>query len=166
MRDEITARRLKEVLDYHCEWGIFIQKKQTSRRVKVGSVVGYKRPSGYVAIMIDGKNYYAHRLAWLYMTGKWPDDQVDHIDGNRSNNRISNIRECNRHQNAQNCKTRSDNKLGIKGVSFSKKDNIFVTQIQSNGKVYQVGSFKTAEEAQKAYAEAALKYHGEFARIA
>jgi hypothetical protein len=114
---------------------------------------------GYVQIKIDKKLYKAHRLAWLYMTGSWPIDQIDHINGKKADNRWCNLRDVSRTVNMQNQKTAmASSSTGVLGVSpFSR--NRFRADIWVNGEHKYLGSFKTIEEASIAYISAKRTQH-------
>ncbi|MCK9994454.1 MAG: hypothetical protein Dbin4_02974, partial [Alphaproteobacteria bacterium] len=99
---ELTQSRLKELLHYDPDTGVFTRRVQTSSNARVGDVAGCLHPEGYRHIQIDGKRYAAHRLAWLYMTGEWPTNQLDHLNGVRDDNRWGNLREATHGQNQQN----------------------------------------------------------------
>jgi hypothetical protein len=118
---------------------------------------------GYVLVGVDGPQYLAHRLAWLYMTGAWPDAEVDHIDGNRANNAWSNLRLASRSQNIANSGLRVTNTTGFKGVFKARKK--FNAKITVNYKSVNLGNFDTKEEASAAYKRAAQAAFGEFARV-
>jgi len=120
---------------------------------------------GYRQIMIDYRLYLAHRLAWLYQTGAWPPDQIDHIDCDKGNNRFANLRLATNSQNQQNRGVRSDNTSGHKGVCWHRRDRKWSARIRHNGKTMHLGYFDTIEQASAAYASASLKYHGGFARM-
>ena len=100
--NDLTQEYLKSILEYNPETGLFIWLKQVSNRIKSGSTAGTIRSDGYVKIIINRKIYFAHRLAWLYMTGKWPEDLVDHKDNIKHNNIWENLREANHSQNNKN----------------------------------------------------------------
>lgn len=117
-------------------------------------------------IRINRRLYMAHRLAWLYVTGTWPINHVDHINGNRSDNRFANLRAATSRENARNSRMRANNACGYKGVHYKKQLNKFVAQIHVDGRVYHLGVFGTAEEAHAAYCKAAREHFGEFARAA
>jgi hypothetical protein len=106
----------------------------------------------------------AHRLAYLYMTGRCPADQIDHKDGNRSNNCWDNLREATGSQNQCNRPARRTNKLGLKGVH--KRRYGYRAELKGDGRRIDLGSFPTAEAAHEAYVAAAKQFHGEFARVA
>lgn len=158
----LTQARLKEVLKYDPETGQFTWLVSTSNRVKVGAVAGYSRWDGYVCIRIDGILYLSHRLAWLYMTGEWPENEIDHRDLDKSNARWENLRPATRQQNAANMATWSA--TGFKGVHKDGKG--YGARIKIDGKKKYLGYFLTPEEANAAYVKAANDAFGEFARAA
>ena len=161
-RRVINQAELKERLDYCPETGVFT-RRTNSGRWKVGQRAGAINAAGYVTISIDGKAYYGHRLAWLWVNGEAPRHEVDHIDGNPTNNRIFNLREATSSQNSQNTRRRSDNTHG-KGVVFHHhKRKPYQARIGLNGSTRSLGYFPTAEEARRAYQDAAASFFGEFA---
>ena len=161
----ITQSRLKEVLSYDKDTGIFIWIKPTSRRVTKNSKAGVINASKYVAISIDKKRYAAHRLAWLYVYGKFPDNNIDHIDGNPSNNSIVNLREATQQQNLYNTKKPVTNTSGYKGVHFHKGTKKWRAVVSVNNYPKHLGLFKTLEEAHIAYETWCIQHRGEFTRI-
>lgn len=156
----ITADRLREVLFYDPESGIFLWRVEPRRRPINGPAGSLNR--GYRDICIDQQRYKAHRLAWLYMTGKMPTKAIDHIDGQPDNNRWSNLREASMSQNIANAKRRITNVSGYKGVSWVPQCSKW--RVRVGGK--HVGLFATVEEAGTAYAVAAQITYGDFARSA
>lgn len=150
------------LLDYDPETGLFRWRAPRSTR-KTGQPAGWPRSRGYIGICIDGKTFDAHRLAVLYQTGAWPSDDIDHINGDKSDNRWQNLRPATRAQNHANKTVRKDNKLGVKGVYRNERGG-YRASIQVKGKVIYLGSFATIEDAAKAYAERAAIEYGEFAR--
>lgn len=118
---------------------------------------------GYRRISINYRRYYAHRLAWLIVHNEWPEDSIDHINGDARDNRISNLRKASHSENKKNEKLRKDNKLGIKGVSL-RKSGKYRARIFFEGKHVSLGDYLTPQEAQQAYISAAKKIHGEFMR--
>ena len=146
-RPELTAEYLRSVLHYEPEIGIFTWKVSTSRRVKVGGVAGCQSGHGYLRIAVQSRLYKAHRLAWLYVYGAWPKDQLDHINRNRSDNRISNLRGVTNKQNLQNASKYSHNTSGHTGVCWHKQCSKWVAQIAHNRKHLSLGLFTNIEEA-------------------
>jgi hypothetical protein len=163
----LTAERLRDLLDYDPETGVFLWKKDgRGRTMRVGSVAGTMHSTGYTQINFGGEMWLAHRLAWLHVFGEWPREQIDHINGNRADNRIINLREATLSQNAANRKCRDDNASGFKGVSLNKSLGKWNAGIKVNGNMIRLGVFETPEQAHAAYCAAADKLHGEFARVA
>ena len=116
-------------------------------------------------MQIDGRRYLAHRLAWFYVYGEWPRKGLDHINRDRLDNRIANLREADHAQNVQNRGPMSNNKSGFKGVFFNPRHTQpWQAQITARGQYFNLGRYATAEEAHEAYKEAAARLHGEFAR--
>ena len=155
---DLTAERLRELLDYDQETGVFTRKVKLCNRVKVGDVAGYLNRKGYICIRVDGRTHKAHRLAWLYVHGVWPQSGIDHINGIKDDNRIINLREATHSDNQQNLrKPHADNKIGLLGVSRSQGK--FKAQINVDGKVRTIGRFHIPEAANAAYLEAKRRLH-------
>ena len=156
-----TLKDLKHSLDYNPETGGFCWKVAVGKRVRVGSIAGnIGKSDGRLRIRFQGKNYQAHRLAWLLTHGKWPDGMIDHLDGNPLNNRISNLRDVSSSVNSQNQrKAQANNVTGFLGVYFHKRANKFLAQISLSGKNIYLGLFQTAEEAHAAYLAAKRELH-------
>lgn len=159
----LTQARLKELLRYDPETGVFTWLVRRNG-VKSDGLAGAIYNNGYVVIKIDGKRYGAHRLAWQYMTGALPEDQIDHRDLDKANNRWDNLRPATDLQNIANRSSWS--KSGFKGVYKPIGRNDYRTEIRINGKRKLLGYFKTPEEAHAVYVKAANDVHGEFARAA
>jgi hypothetical protein len=147
---------LKELLDYNPETGVFIWKV-ANRRTKSGSVAG-TLCNGYVKIGIGGKHYSAHRLAWLYVYGIFPKKQIDHINQDRSDNRILNLREVSTIDNGRNRVMQKNNTSGITGVQWRKSRGKWVSVIKIAGELRYLGCFSVKEDAIKARKEAEAKY--------
>ena len=150
----------KSVLDYDPETGIFTWKSSKGFRVK-GAQAGSKCRRGYLCIGVGGKIHKAHRLAWLFVHGVFPSGQIDHIDRNKSNNRIANLRDVGQSINQENrLDARTDNKVKALGVSrWTDGRPGFKAQIKVRGKVCYLGTFDTAEAAHSAYIEAKKNQH-------
>lgn len=165
-RTTISHSRLKELLHYNPETGVWTWLRATSARKPAGSEAGDVKPSGYRLIGVDGVRYRAHRLAWFYVTETWPDSLIDHIDGIRSNNAFSNLRLANCQQNAANSKISKNNTSGYKGVYWLKQRSLWAAKVNVGPKQIYLGSFQKAEDAARAYEQGAKRYFGEFARVA
>lgn len=159
MENELTQEMLKSRLDYNPETGIFTRKFSPSRNVAAGSIPGKIKRDGYKFITINGREYPSHRLAWMYVTGAWPLGCIDHINGNRTDNRIQNLRDVSTSENLQNQRVaHRDNKTGFLGVS--RKGVRFVAKICVNYKDVHLGTFPTPETAHAAYISAKRNIHG------
>ncbi len=160
-----SIERVRELVEYDKETGAFTWKVYRGGKAKAGTTAGSYRADGYRAICIDLRSYQASRLAWLLVTGQDPGEMdIDHIDGNPSNNTFSNLRIATESQNCTNRKKRSDNKSGYKGVyAMGKK---WAAQITANKKMMYLGVYDTPELAHQKYLEHATVLHGEFGRAA
>ena len=158
--NELTAEYLRSVLHYSPETGVFTWKVSTSNRVKVGDAAGSPDGHGYLRIMLQSRKYQAHRLAWLYVYGVWPKDQIDHVNRIRSDNRIANLRDVSHKQNNQNAGKHSCNTSGHPGVSWYKPSSKWVAQITHNYKHTHLGYFTDIEEAVSARKAGELRYWG------
>ncbi len=166
----IDAGKLRGLLDYLPSLGTFIWRKRpdatkTWNTRFANRIAGARRPDGYVIIAINGKRYHAHRLAWLWVYGEWPKGQLDHANGSKADNRISNLRLATVSQNIANTRTRIDNAAGIKGIHFDKRRNKWLAQICKDGQRYYLGRYKSSNEARAVYARKAVELFGPFARI-
>lgn len=155
----LTQSRLKELLDYDPLTGVFTYKTLRGR-MTAGSRAGSPNAYGYYGIKIDKKLYLSHVLAWLHVHGVFPLGHIDHIDHDRANNSIENLRDVTRMGNLQNqIKSHSDNKTGFLGVSLKKRSGKYLAQIQVAKKVIFIGHFDTPEEAHFAYVLTKRKLH-------
>jgi hypothetical protein len=178
-RAVITAAQARAILDYNPETGGFRWKARTPEMFPpggrsadwqcrnwnsrwAGQPAGTLHPGGHVIIRVFGKNYKAHRLAWLLMTGEWPKEEIDHKNLAGSDNRWANLREATHHQNMANKHAQRNNTSGFKGV-VRHKDK-WRAKLCVNGRHIHVGIFDTGEEAAEAYFAAASKHMGEYAR--
>lgn len=162
--EHLTQEKLQAFVTYNDGTGEFIWRRSRAR-ARAGDRAGFRHVEGYWQIHIDGKTYYAHRLAWLYVYGRWPECGLDHINGVRSDNRICNLREATPTQNCQNRKISIHNKSGVKGVHWDAYVKSWRAFIAVNGEVMALGTFDTKEQAEEAYQGAALLFFGEFARL-
>lgn len=159
----VTAARLRELLDYDPETGVF--KWRVKRKgVNPGDVAGCVKGKRYRHIQVDGVCYGAHRLAWLYVYGRFPIGLADHRNGDGYDNRIANLREADAKQNTHNRRGDSNSGTKIKGVSYRARVDRYEANIMASGEAHYLGQFKTADEASAAYRQAAQELHGEFAR--
>lgn len=161
----LTAERLREVLDYDPATGSFIWVKRIGIRIVVGRLAGITDHYGHRYIGIDGERFMAHRLAWLYVHGVWPPDQIDHINGIPDDNRLVNLRLSSQAENSKNQRRSRVNTSGYKGVVWHKGAGRWMAQIWADKVKYYLGLFDTPEEGHIAYCEAASRLHREFARF-
>jgi hypothetical protein len=160
----ISLEFVKEYLRYCPEEGQFFWIKSLGKKVKPGKVAGSKAKNGYTYIYIKKTVCLAHRLVWFYTYGVWPDTQIDNINGDRSDNRLSNLRLATQSQNACNSRLLPSNKSGYRGVSWNKEKQRWQARIQKDKKIHCLGYFLEISDARAAYLKAAAGLHGEFAR--
>jgi hypothetical protein len=164
---DLTADYVRSILDYDPETGIFRWKwrndvaKQSWNTRYAGTVVGSLR-NGYIIAKINYRDYSAHRIAWLVTHGVWPPDELDHINGNKADNRISNLRLATRQQNMCNTKIWNTSSTGVKGVCWRKEYKKYCARVTIDSKRTHLGYFDTIAEAAAARAAAEIKYFGEF----
>jgi len=157
----LTHQELKELLHYDPETGVFTRIIRSGSRVKIGDTAGGLDKYGYIIISVGGKSYKSHRLAWLYITEKWPKDQIDHINHIRNDNRFKNLREVTHQENHKNQSMQKNNTSGCTGVYYYKPTNKWVVRIKVDGKNKNLGyyeSFNDAVEVRKK-AEVELDFH-------
>lgn len=162
---QLSHADLLEILHYDQETGIFIRKVSTSTKIKVGQRADIPCGKGRRIIILKSKKFYAHRLAWFYIHGKWPEDQIDHKDLDPSNNRLDNLRESTQGQNMANLPRQ--NQTGMRGIYLQTQCPTprWIARIRVEGKGVYIGCYDSPEKAHVAYCEAARKYYGEFARF-
>ena len=158
----ISAEELRRRLHYNPTTGVFTRVLATIGK-REGSVAGTTRPDGYIQISIDRRFYPAHRLAWLYTKGVWPAHLVDHINGDRSDNRLANLRPATNSENLRNSRRNVRNKCGFKVVSRSRNGRRWLAFIRVDGVNTNLGTYDTAEQAHRIYFEAAQRHFGSFA---
>jgi hypothetical protein len=160
---ELTAERLRELLHYDPETGEFVWRVRRGGCAKNGAVAGKITHFGYRHIGIDGLRYYAHRLAWLYMTDAGPKADIDHINLDKGDNRWVNLRHATRSQNHMNRNAYSNNRSGFKRVDWHRGK--WRATIRIKGKQVTLGLFDRPDHAANVYHASALWYHGEYARV-
>ncbi len=148
----LTAEELRELLSYDKITGIFIRKMKTSNCIHVGDIAGGLKSDGYLRIRIKGKRYLAHRLAWLYVHGSFPEQDIDHINGNKQDNSIANLRDVSCRENQCNRKRHREGRL--QGCFYRKHTKKWIAQIRINGKKVHLGLFHTEAEAHEVYIQA------------
>jgi hypothetical protein len=158
-----SGAELREMLDYDWRTGVFTWRIAVGR-VRPGDRAGRINRSGYLQIGVGGQRYSAHRLVWLYVYGMWPIGDIDHINGDRSDNRLKNLRPATDAQNRANAKKQCGSSSGLKGVCFHKKLSKWQATITVDGKTKYLGIFATEQEAHEAYKKAAITAFGDFAR--
>lgn len=159
-RKRVTQARLKELMAYDPQTGLFTRTVSCGVRAPAGSIAGSLSDGGYIIISVDYVKYRAHRLAWLYVTGEWPEHEIDHENTVRHDNRWDNLRDATPTMNRQNMRrARSDSKTGLLGASWSKREQKFVARIKVNGVYRGLGQHDTAEAAHAAYVTAKRALH-------
>lgn len=154
----ITTDRLRELLHYDAETGVFTWLAPRPR-ARIGEVAGGSHSLGYRRIRLDGVDHYCHRLAWLYVHGVMPDGILDHIDRDKANNRIVNLRIVSPEENQQNRLAQKNNKSGFRGVSWHRGKCKWVAYIQHKGDRFCLGYFETPSAAYAMYCNAASHMH-------
>ncbi len=156
----ITQEQVRKLFKYSEKTGELIRRKTINGRSLAGSSAGHIN-AGYMRTGIDGKHYRNHRIIFLYHHGYLP-DYVDHIDTDKLNNRIENLRKCTAAQNCMNAKKHLDNTVGVKGIYKHKRSGKFVARFSHNGNRINVGSFKLLHDAKNALTEMRERFNGEF----
>lgn len=160
----LTVSRLREVLEYNPETGLWTWLSTLSIRRVSGSQAGELKKNGYIFIGIDCERYRAHRLAWFYVYGKWPQYQIDHINGNRSDNRLVNLRLATNKENSTNRDKNRNNTSGFKGVFWNKRSKKWTAKINNGSKQIHLGNFYDPLDAHNAYIKASKTLFGDFGR--
>ena len=156
-----SIQRLRDIFLYDPETGVITRSQTVSPNGQKGWPVGSPSGAGYLLARVDNKRFKAHRLAWALYYGTWPEHQIDHINGNRADNRIVNLRDVKPSENMQNIrKARSDREPGsLLGTTYCKRDKVWRSKIGINGKRINLGTFTTAEAAYAAYVQKKREIH-------
>lgn len=155
----LTQQTLKEYLHYNPNTGIFVRIKDPYRNPNaIGNIAGGLTNNGYIDIRIKGKKYPAHHLAWMYMYGDFSQKHTDHINHDKTDNRISNLREVSILENTQNRSKRKDNKSGFTGIIWKAERNKWFTYITVNKKKLYLGIFTELENAIAVRKQAEIDY--------
>ena len=154
----VTRDKLKEIFDYNPENGLFIRLVRTAPIAPAGRIAGSLKDTGYINIVIKGRPYKAHRLAWLYVYGEWPEGEIDHINHIKHDNRIANLRDVSKSENMRNVSIRKSNTSGVIGVTQYPDGKRWRADIRVDSKTMFLGLFDTKEEAITERIKANIKY--------
>jgi len=159
MNDDLTADRARTVLRYEAETGRVFWCQSLSKRAAAGREAGTINGDGRRQVSIDGRRYLTHRIVWLIVHGAWPAHEIDHIDGDKLNNRVENLRDATRTINAQNTRhARRHSRSGLLGAFWFKRDATWVSKIRIGGHMTHLGYFDTPEKAHAAFVAAKRKH--------
>jgi hypothetical protein len=165
MEKNHTFEEMSQWFSYDSDSGSIKWKISPNKNhIKPGSKAGNMNSQGYLHVTFFGRRILVHRLAWLLFHGSWPEDQIDHINMVRDDNRIVNLREATNGENKWNTLAQSNSSHGSKGVAWDAQKQRWVARIMVHGRRIKIGRYRTREEAARAYAGAAEKLAGEFAR--
>lgn len=157
-QSKLTHEELTRLFFYDPSTGLFTRLVSAGNQA-VGSVAEYINTKGYNYININKVAYPAHRLAWFYVYGRWPIGQIDHVDGNRSNNQLRNLRECTPAQNQQNRSKNKNNKSKYPGVYYAGWAKKYRAMIRHENVKYHIGLYDTAIDAYFAYLQKKAELH-------
>ena len=167
-KKQTQCRRLLDVdyirqrLSYDPETGIFRWKTYPKAKKMVGQIAGHVRKTGQIVILLNNKGYLAHRIAWAYVTGKNPQNQIDHINCDPSDNRFENLRECTALENCRNKRIQKNNTSEVKGITRFR--NKWSARVGVDGKKVFLGYFDSIQSAELAVKLGRISLHGEFAK--
>lgn len=159
----MITKELIQALFSYMPNGSLVRKVTTNPRAKQGTISGCLNKAGYLRTTVAGRLYYNHHLVWLLFHGYLP-KMLDHINGDRADNRIENLRECTQEENMRNCRNKKNNTTGIKGVTWRPTKGKFRARITVDQKEVCIGHYDTLEEASQAVQQARTTHHGAFAR--
>lgn len=162
-KNDLTSEAVRRLLIYDPFTGLWQYRERGPHRPRGWFAGAADRGTAYLRIQIGARKYLAHRLAWLWMKGRWPRDEIDHRDLDRANNRWANLREATHVQNTRNGPLRTTNTSGFKGVTF--KRGRWRATIRAEGRYLHLGYFASPEAASAAYREASQRLHGEHGRL-
>lgn len=157
----LTQDYLKKIFDY--KDGNLIRKIKSSNRTKIGDIAGSNNGNGYLRVSVLGKYFYAHRIIFMWHFGHFP-NEIDHIDGNRKNNKINNLRKATHAQNGKNLTLRHSNKIGISGVRFDDDRKKWHSSISVEKKKIHLGRFDNIDQAIAARKKAEIEFFGQWGR--
>lgn len=161
LQPDQLAKELRARLSYDPATGVFTRLVAGGNGAKAGDQAGYINAGGYVVLSVCNERLYAHRAAWFMTYGKWPDQMIDHIDGDRTNNRLSNLRDVSNQHNTQNVK-KSRREGGLLGTCWDKRRCKWVAHIMKDGRGTFLGYHPTPEQAHSAYMSAKAVMHEGF----
>lgn len=164
MGDEITPETIKRLFRYDQYTGALYWEASTNRRIRKGARAGVANQCGRWYVGVRGQQLVLARVVWCWMTGAWPDMEIDHVDGDCGNDRWANLRQATSSENKHNRRVRSDSHCQLKGVARTRHGN-WVARIQARGVHYWLGTFDSSCDAHEAYKIAAKRLHGRFARV-
>ena len=155
----LTQEFLRHLLDYNPDTGVLTWRAKPSQGIKIGRQAGTPTSEGYLALQINKKKMYAHRAIWLHVHGVWPAEEIDHINRNRADNRLVNLRAATRLENSHNTGKHVTNTSGHKGVTFHRRNKQWQVQLSANNKTFYVGQFAQLTDAVQARAIAEIFLH-------
>jgi hypothetical protein len=164
MRTTISHAELLRVLNYFPDTCVFTWRVKTANKSVAGKAAGSLKNGKYQRLCINKTFYLSHRLAWFYVYGEWPNNLIDHINGEKDDNRIANLRQANAAENARNTGLRSTNTSGVKGVGWVKRRKKFQAQLRTPEGPVNLGMFGDLRQAEEAVNAAREQMHGDFHR--
>jgi hypothetical protein len=177
----IDARKIREIFDYDAQRGFLVWRARSAEdfygkhphrtcaswnNKNAGKPAGWVDKFGYVWVRIGVDKVLAHRVVWAFVYGEWPCGALDHKNCIKSDNRAENLRIASPAQNAANRRRQSNNTSGVKGVFWNPRSSKWMVRIKKDGVLMHIGVFDSLDDAALAYEQAAIKVHGEFARVA
>lgn len=157
---ELTAKRVRDLFDYDPLTGAMLRRVTRGGTARKGALAGHKTKEGYLSTRVDGRAYFNHRLIWLLVTGRWPNNFIDHINGVRDDNRLANLRDVTRTCNGENLhQAHADNPSGFLGVHWYARTKSFQAKLYTGGKHIHLGLYATPEAAHAAYLAAKHQLH-------